>query len=79
MKPISSKDLVSVITKPFTSTKRNNMLQAKMLSNKICLVCHGMPKRDGVHPWDGHHDHPQMASIEEVKDEKGMGFLHGGL
>jgi len=79
-KELTDTDLMAVMTKPFTSTKENNTLRAKMLSNKICLVCRwhkshatGCPRGTDTMTV------AQTASIKEVKDEEGMGFLHGGL
>jgi len=79
-------DLVSVMTKPFTSIKGNDALWMKMLSNKICLVCYwhksyatGCPRGMEYTRGTDTMTVPQTASIEEVKDEEGMGFLHGGL
>ena len=38
-KELMDMDLIAIMTKPFTSTKGNDTLRAKMLSNKVCLVC----------------------------------------
>jgi len=79
-------DLIAVMTKPFTSTKGNNALRAKMMSNKVCLVCRWHRSHATRCPREMEHTRgtdtiatTQMASIEEAKEEEETGFLNGGL
>jgi len=57
-----------------------------MVTNKICLVCHWHRSHATGCPRGTEHARgtdtttaPLTASIEEVKEEEEMGFLHGGL
>ena len=85
-KELTDADLIAVMTKPFTSTKGNDSLRAKMLSNKVCLVCRwhkshatGCPRGTGHARGTDTTTSHQTAFVEEVKEEEGTDFLHGGL
>ena len=85
-KEVTDADLITVMTKPFASTKGNDALRAKMVTNKICLVCRWHRSHATGCPRGTEHARgtdtttaPLTASIEEVKEEEGTGFLHGGL
>ena len=85
-KELTDADLIAVMMKPFTSTKGNDTPQAKMLSNKVCLVCRWHKSHAAGCPRGTEHTRgmdtatsPQTAFMEEVKEEEGTDFLHGDL
>jgi len=85
-KEVMDTDLIAIMTKPFTSTKGNNTLQTRMMSNRICLVCCWHRSHTTGYPRGTEHTQGMeattttlTASIEEVKEEEGTGFLHRGL
>ena len=87
-KKVMDTDLVAIMMKLFTSTKGNDALRTKITINKICLVCqwhrfHATECPRGMEHIQGMDTTsmiaPLTASKEEVKEEEGMNFLHGGL
>lgn len=74
-KEVTDPELIAAMTKPFTSTKGNEALRSKMLSNKICLLCRwhkshatGCP-RSMEHARATDVSSPTPSLIEEVKEE----------